>query len=287
MADKKSRNFSNVPIAIPDVVDAPTIGTATEGFESATVPFTAASTGGLATSFTAISTPGSITGSSSTSPITVSGLTGETAYTFKVYGSNPSGTWSSVQSAASNSITPLSKAFNSIATAVGTGSSTSITFSSIPQTYQHLQIRAIVKSTQNQDIFGSAPYIQFNSDTGANYTQHYLRASNLFGVTSGADVGTTNISPAIWGPSGGATIANMHGVFIADIHDYANTSKNKVVSIFTGADSNATVTNSNDGLTLGTGLWVNTSAITSITITASTGNWTTSTQFALYGIKGS
>lgn len=104
MADKKNRNFSNVPIAIPDVVDAPTIGTATAGIQSATVPFTAASTGGRATSFTAISTPGSITGSSTTSPITVSGLTAGTAYTFKVYGSNPSGTWSSLQSAASNSV---------------------------------------------------------------------------------------------------------------------------------------------------------------------------------------
>ena len=134
----KSVNGGNTPIA--DVVDAPTIGTATAGVEAATVAYTAATTGGAATSFTAISTPGSITGTGA-SPITVSGLTGGTAYTFKVYGTNAAGVWTATQSQASNSVTPeVASSFESIATATGTGSSGVITFSSIPSTYKHLQI---------------------------------------------------------------------------------------------------------------------------------------------------
>ena len=81
----KSLMTGITPVA--DVVDAPTIGTATDSGDgtTASVPFTASATGGAATSFTAVSTPSSITGSSATSPITVTGLADSTAYTFKVY----------------------------------------------------------------------------------------------------------------------------------------------------------------------------------------------------------
>jgi hypothetical protein len=86
--------------------DAPTIGTATGGNASASVTFTApANVGGSAiTSYIAISTPSGITGTAASSPITVSGLTNGTAYTFKVFANNSYGP--SVLSAASNSVTP-------------------------------------------------------------------------------------------------------------------------------------------------------------------------------------
>jgi len=92
-----------VPASVPG---APTIGTATAGTASATVAFTAnADDGGLdVTSFTATSSPGSITGSGSSSPITVSGLTNGTAYTFTVTATNVVGT--SPSSGSSNSVTP-------------------------------------------------------------------------------------------------------------------------------------------------------------------------------------
>ena len=75
MANIKRANTSGITktgTAISDVPDAPTIGTATAGTESATVTYTAAATGGAVTTFTATSTPGSITGTGA-SPITVSG----------------------------------------------------------------------------------------------------------------------------------------------------------------------------------------------------------------------
>ena len=89
----------------PRIPGAPTIGTATAtGATTATVAFTAPSDLGAGSiTYTATSTPGSITGTGS-SPITVSGLTTGTSYTFQVSGATPGGTGPS--SAASNSVTP-------------------------------------------------------------------------------------------------------------------------------------------------------------------------------------
>jgi hypothetical protein len=91
--------------------DAPTIETVVAGNAQATVPFTAPSSdgGSAITSYTAISSPGGITGTISQSgsgSITVTGLTNGTAYTFSVTATNAIGT--SAASDASNSITPVS-----------------------------------------------------------------------------------------------------------------------------------------------------------------------------------
>jgi trimeric autotransporter adhesin len=84
---------------------APTIGTATAGNASASVAFTANQTGGkVITSYTATSSPGGFTASGASSPLTVSGLTNGTAYTFTVTASNANGT--SGASSPSNSVTP-------------------------------------------------------------------------------------------------------------------------------------------------------------------------------------
>ena len=86
--------------AIPDT---PTIGTATTVNDtSATVTYTAAVLGATGTTFTATSSPSSITGTGA-SPITVSGLSGSTNYTFTVTATNSNGT--SAASSASNQIT--------------------------------------------------------------------------------------------------------------------------------------------------------------------------------------
>jgi len=87
--------------------DAPTIGTATGGDASASVAFTAPSdTGGSAVSaYYAVSNPGGITASGATSPVSVTGLTNGTPYTFTVWALNTYGP--GPYSAASGSVTPV------------------------------------------------------------------------------------------------------------------------------------------------------------------------------------
>jgi hypothetical protein len=119
---------------IADVPDAPTIGAATNvgtsrayNNGSATVAYTAAPTGGTATTFTATSTPGSFTGTG-TSPITVTGLQSATSYTFTVSAANANGT---LTSAASSSITATTVPQ---APTIGTVSVTNKTTVSVPFT---------------------------------------------------------------------------------------------------------------------------------------------------------
>ena len=87
--------------------DAPTIGTATGGEATAEVTFTAPSNvgGSAITAYYVVSNPSQITTSGASSPITATGLTNGTAYTFNVWALNSYG--SGVWSAASNSVTPL------------------------------------------------------------------------------------------------------------------------------------------------------------------------------------
>tara|TARA_R110000822_G_C15307273_1_gene492519 strand:- start:77 stop:1387 length:1311 start_codon:yes stop_codon:yes gene_type:complete len=96
------------PVFAPD---APTIGTATAGNATATVPFTAPSEdGGLdITQYMATSSPNSTTGVSSSSPITVTGLTNGTSYTFTVTATSAAGTGTA--SSSSNSVSPVAPAF--------------------------------------------------------------------------------------------------------------------------------------------------------------------------------
>jgi len=85
----------------------PTIGTATAGIQNAAVSFTAPSYLGspTGTTYRAISSPGSLTATGASSPITVSGLTAGQAYTFTVSLANT--LISSPESASSNSVTPV------------------------------------------------------------------------------------------------------------------------------------------------------------------------------------
>jgi len=114
--------ISGFTAVINSVPGAPTIGTATAtGSTTATVAFTApASNGGqVITSYTAVSTPGNITGTLSqagSGTITVTGLTAGTSYTFTVYATNSVG--NSANSSASNSITTFAAPVNTVAPVV-------------------------------------------------------------------------------------------------------------------------------------------------------------------------
>lgn len=279
MASQNRTHASDRGKAVVDIPTVPTVGTATAGPISATVAFTAATIGGAATTFTALSNPGSITGSGSSSPISVTGLTAGTAYTFTVRGNNTTG--SSEYSSASNSVTPtVATAFESIATANGTGSSGTITFSSIPSTYKHLQIRFTLKGTSTSGGYPTSFPFYVNGDSNAaNYYFHALRGS---GSAASAGAGNNN-SDFLYGAGSSSDSTNYVGG-IVDILDYTNTNKNTTFRSLNGLDNNGS------GYAILSSLgWNNTAAISSISfVTDATylTNWTTATKIALYGIKG-
>jgi hypothetical protein len=178
--------------------------------------------------------------------------------------------------ASSNMTTKLTDFYQIATTTLGSAQST-ITFSSIPSDYTHLQIRGIARSASATS--GDYIYVQFNSDTGNNYTYHQLTgdgsgASSLAG-TSQTGAGSPRISAA-------NTLASVFGGVVIDILDYANTNKNKTIRTIGGFDENGAGT-----VRLTSGVWLNSAAITSVAIKSGTAaNLAQYSSFALYGIKG-
>jgi hypothetical protein len=161
--------------------------------------------------------------------------------------------------------------YESIASASGTGSSGTITFSSIPSTYTHLQLRVFSATSRVGGASGSGA-MQFNSDTtGTNYYTHALYGN---GATPSAAAFNENYGLWYYGD----TTTYVAGVI--DILDYANTNKYKTVRELIGFDQNGS-----GQVGLISMLWKNTAAISTITFTAPTYNFGTGARFALYGIK--
>lgn len=257
----------------------PTIGTATDGGTGTTVSvaFTENNSAGAGVTYTALSTPGSLTGTGSASPVTVSGLTSGTAYTFQVKAGNSLG--DSAYSASSNSVTPVQPtAFESIATATGTGSSPTITFNSIPSTFKHLQIRAIAR-IDAAGISSNDYRVRINGVTTSSYAYHFLEGNGSAVSASGS---ASQTGGSIYkGYTGGAAASNIMGVTIIDILDYSSSTVNKTIRAISGVDLNGS-----GNIVINSSLFISTAAITSIELnTYGNGNFTTASTFALYGIK--
>jgi uncharacterized protein YccT (UPF0319 family) len=259
-------------ITATTVPQAPTIGTATAGDASATVSYTAGATGGATiTTFTATSSPSSLTGTGS-SPITVSGLTNGTAYTFTVTATNANGT--SAASAASNSVTPiLPSSYESIASSSGSGAG-SVTFSGIPNTYKMLQLRLFLNDNTNSD---SGCFITFNGGSNSEVSSVRIGARS---TTVSTNASTTSSGNGVYIRTFGNSAIGAPAII--DIYDYANSSKFKAFDIRNGF-VNTTVSDSDSSYLNGT--FANTSAITSITLTSQASTFRSTNSFALYGIK--
>lgn len=164
--------------------------------------------------------------------------------------------------------------YESIATVTaGAGGSSSISFSSISGTYQHLQIRGIGSLTSDNES-----RIQVNGDTGSNYAFHQLLGNYAGGGSVIATAGTSTTSIK------GQVSYDQFSPFIFDILDYKDTNKYKTIRTLSGTNNNSTGTNSY--VRFSSGLWMNTAAITSVTIFPASGNFAQYSSFALYGIKG-
>ena len=165
--------------------------------------------------------------------------------------------------------TVILTSYESIATNTLTSAQSSITFSSFTG-YTHLQLRSMCFAVNDDENL----YIRFNSDSGSNYARHYLEGN-------GATASASATAPDTGGVFSNTSNGTSPYVAVCDILDYANTNKNTTIRALSGRDKNGS-----GSIALRSSLWLNTAAVTSITILAGSGNLSSGSQFALYGIKG-
>ena len=166
--------------------------------------------------------------------------------------------------------------YESIATTSLGGTQATITFSSIPSTYKHLQIRILGRTnraSQELDVITAT----FNSDTAANYSEHWLTGNGTAASAAG-NASTSGVS--VYRLTGSTAGSNTFGVIVLDILDYADTNKYKTTRNLGGYDNNGS-----GQIYLGSGNWRSTSAINRIDLTP-IGSFVQYSQAALYGIKG-
>jgi hypothetical protein len=165
---------------------------------------------------------------------------------------------------------------------VGTATST-ITFDGIPSGYKHLQLRYNAKATGSLGGYPGSAYIAFNGDTtDANYTNHRL-TGNGSSMEGNASVGNRGNVILTSGTSAPWSNTSLFQVGIVDILDYSSTTKNKTLKALNAGDSNGSGV-----VGLYSMVWLNTSAITSISMVLDPTyliNFAVNTKFALYGVK--
>jgi hypothetical protein len=161
-----------------------------------------------------------------------------------------------------------------IATTTLATATATITFSSIPQDYEHLQIRCLMRTGLAQTTLDT--YMVINSIN--SYQYHYL-----YGNGSSVAAGAGTFSKSLTGRATGSTAtANTFAVSIVDILDYTNTNKNKTIRVLNGDENNG----SGNVFFLSDLPISSTATITSLTFTAeSASSFAQYSSFALYGIK--
>lgn len=166
--------------------------------------------------------------------------------------------------------------YESIATiAIGVGGGSSAYFTSIPQTFQHLQVRfMLVSSSANNDfsIGVNANFVIANSSSHSFRGNGTSTFSNNW--TSQGYVSLTNVGPITSALPSGSVASG-----ILDILDYTNTNKNKTIRCIWGSDQNGS-----GFVSLNSGMINTTSAVTELNLFNGY-NWGQYSHFALYGVR--
>jgi hypothetical protein len=150
-----------------------------------------------------------------------------------------------------------------------------IEFTSIPDTYQHLQLRFLTASTNGY----TNGHIAFNGDTTT--TNYYANRVFGNGNATGNTAQNTNYNWNNWN----AGEANMFVAGITDILNYSDNTKRKVSRTFTGFSNNVGA-NTDNWIAQHSLIWNNTNKITSVRIYIDGANLFANSQATLYGIKG-
>jgi hypothetical protein len=177
---------------------------------------------------------------------------------------------------------PAGNAYEWLETQILGSNQASITFSNLDtnygSAYQHLQLRIMARTDRNDtDDFIK---LQFNGDTGNNYTTHILSGNGTNVTSSNPRLNYANIE--IQAITANTQTANSFGAVIVDILDPFETTKNTTIRAMTG------LTGSYNFVSLDSGLWSNTAALTSMLLDQQFGsNFITGSRFSLYGMRSS
>lgn len=153
--------------------------------------------------------------------------------------------------------------YTPIATTTVSGTPSSVTLSSIPSSYTDLVL--IIAGASST---GTSYKLQFNGDTGTNYSSTYL-----YGDGSAAASGRVSNNATM---NGFGRTDGSGGNGIINIQNYANTSIYKTAIGRGSAAGNLVIAS--------VGLWRSTAAINSITIQTEAGTFSTGETLTLYGI---
>lgn len=168
-------------------------------------------------------------------------------------------------------------AYELISSTVLGSDTASVTFSSIDQTYKHLQIRYTARSTVASAADDTV--LRFNGVSTSTYFSHYLYGNGS--TVSSGNILSQNVMYLDQSP-GATNTTDAFGAGIVDILDYTSTLKNKTVRTLTGYHGAGS-----KSVWMGSGSIALTAAITSITLlTANSANHKAGSRFSLYGIKG-
>lgn len=169
---------------------------------------------------------------------------------------------------------PAGMTYTPLARTTLTTSSTTVTFSSIPQTYTDL----VLVMQPSSDVGDENVGIRFNGDTGGNYSYTRIGANNTAGSISSNRL--TNFSRINTTEATGTSTNLGNLVILSNIMNYANTATYKTALNRSGQQGGTY-----NGVELFAGLWRNTAAITSITVMqGSTRTFLAGSTFTLYGI---
>jgi len=172
----------------------------------------------------------------------------------------------------------VSASYESIATVTTSASQSTLSFTSIPSTFKHLQLRIHARS--NRASNDTSVRIRFNSDTASNYNNHRLYGN---GATANADGVANDTRVVLLTVNAAGAPTASYSPYVVDIVDYASTTKFKTMRSIGGKNNN----DASDGyLFIQSGAWRSTSAITSIELTDVISTFVDGSVISLYGIKG-
>tara|TARA_R110000823_G_scaffold314543_1_gene443933 strand:- start:189 stop:743 length:555 start_codon:yes stop_codon:yes gene_type:complete len=160
-----------------------------------------------------------------------------------------------------------------------TTSASSVTFSGLASYatagYKHLQIRMAAGCAAG---FDSSGYLELNGDSTASYSHHRLQGSGSIVSAAGGSSDTYILIQAMLSSN---AYPNEFAAGVFDFLDFSSSSKNTTIRALHGHKGTGS-----QKVSLSSGAYLNTDAITSLTVGGAGGNsMRAGSRFSLYGSK--